>query len=86
MKKVCGLQLAPLTGIMDVPRQTKIVKHSLQDPVLYLDRLSAILRHISPELPPGAPHPCKEAVELLWPVVSRCCDVYCEVKQHLDSF
>jgi len=78
MKKVIALQLAPLTAIMDVPRQTKIVKHSLQDPVLYLDRLSAILRHISPDLAPGASHPCKEAVELLWPVVSRCCDIYCE--------
>ena len=76
MKKVCGLQISPLTAIMDAPKQAKIVKHSLSDPVLYLDRLSAILRHISPNVPPGTAHPCKEAVEEIWPVLSRCCDLY----------
>lgn len=83
VEKVCVLQLNPLNNIMasGVPSSSKIVKHSTSDPVLYLDRLSAVFRHVQPSngCQQGvAPHPCKAVVEGLWPVLSRCLELYQE--------
>ena len=50
VEKVCLIQVTPLTNIMNhiTPgtEMPKIVKHSVSDPALYLDRLSAVFRHI----------------------------------------
>ncbi|XP_023333907.1 transportin-3 isoform X1 [Eurytemora carolleeae] len=78
--KVCELQVSPLVAIMDAPRAPKLVKNSPSDPVLYLDRLADVFRHVSPSngcvIP--APHPCKGVVEATWPALSRCCDLYAD--------
>ena len=77
VEKVCMLQVTPLNKCMDSASSAtppKIVKHSTTDPVLYLDRLSAVFRHVQPSngCPPGATaHPCKSVVEGIWPVLSR---------------
>jgi hypothetical protein len=48
--KICELQVKPLLAIMEnsaVP-PPKLVKNSVTDPVLYLDRLSDVFRHVAP--------------------------------------
>jgi len=82
VEKVCVIQVNPLNGVMTAASSAnppKIVKHSPSDPVLYLDRLSAVFRHVQPSngCPPGATaHPCKAVVEGLWPVLSRALHLY----------
>ena len=82
VEKVCMLQVTPLNKCMDSASSAtppKIVKHSTTDPVLYLDRLSAVFRHVQPSngCPPGATaHPCKSVVEGIWPVLSRSLHLY----------
>merc|ERR1711911_14461 len=85
VEKVCLLQITPLNACMDAASSAtppKIVKHSTTDPVLYLDRLSAVFRHVQPSGcgrgggPSSTPHPCRPTIESLWPVLSRCLDLY----------
>ena len=80
MVKVCELQVSPLVAIMDAPRAPKLVKNSPSDPVLYLDRLADVFRHVSPSngCVISAPHPCKGVVEATWPALSRSCDLYAD--------
>ena len=81
VEKVCLIQVTPLSNIMNsvnTAELPKIEKHSVTDPALYLDRLSAVFRHIQAG-PHGAsdqPHPCRGTIESLWPVLSRCMDIY----------
>ena len=83
VEKVCVIQVTPLTNIMNGVSaggdQPKIVKHSVTDPVLYLDRLSAVFRHIQPgggAVPRDTPPPCRHTIESLWPVLSRALELY----------
>lgn len=80
MKTMIDLQLAPISGLLDkvgTPNGQKIVRQSTSDPVLYLDRLAAIFRHVSLNLEPGEPHPAAGlAVQEVWPVLSRTCTTY----------
>jgi len=75
--KVVELQVKPLTIILD-NTVNKIVKNSTNDPVLYLDRLADVFRHVSPSngCVTPSPHPCKGVVEATWPTLSRCLDQY----------
>ena len=52
MKTMCDLQLERLTELLNSAGQngSRIVKNSPSDPVLYLDRLSAIFRHVTLQL------------------------------------
>ena len=82
VEKVCLLQVTPLNNIMNnlSANTPKIVKHSVTDPVLYLDRLSAVFRHVQPsngcQMNNSTPHPCRGTVESVWPVLSRCLELY----------
>ena len=90
MKAICALQLTPIQTLVQRQRSTldnssssaaengKINKNTQNDPVLYLDRLAAILRHVNPpNMSPNIAHPCTETViNDIWPVVSAVCDVY----------
>ena len=48
--KICELQVKPLLAIMENPVANggKLTKNSVLDPVLYLDRLSDVFRHVAP--------------------------------------
>lgn len=83
VEKVCLIQVTPLNQILGSVGEAgdktplKDVKHSVSDPVLYLDRLSAVFRHIQPCASSRAPaHPCRQTIESLWPVLSRCLHLY----------
>jgi transportin-3 len=79
MKTMIDLQLAPISILLDKAGQngSKLVRNSISDPVLYLDRLAAIFRHVTIELEPGQPHPAAGlATQEVWPVLSRNFSVY----------
>jgi transportin-3 len=89
MKDICSLQLTPIQTLVQKQRVAldnssgalengKICKNTPNDPVLYLDRLAAILRHVNPpNMSPNITHPCScTVIEEIWPVVSAVCDVY----------
>jgi hypothetical protein len=46
--KICELQVKPLEAIMAAPLTVPLHKNSVSDPVLYLDRLSDVFRHVAP--------------------------------------
>ncbi len=48
MGKICELQVKPLEAIMAAPLIVPLHKNSVSDPVLYLDRLSDVFRHVAP--------------------------------------
>jgi len=78
VNKICELQVQPLAAIIDANSSKKIVKNSPNDPVLYLDRLADVFRHVSPSngCVVQRPHPCRPVVQATWPTLSRCCDHY----------
>ena len=89
MKAICNFQLTPIQTLVQKQRVAvdnntgvvengKICKNTQNDPVLYLDRLAAILRHVNPSnMSPTITHPCSYTViNDIWPVVSAVADVY----------
>ena len=57
MKALCALQLGPLQALLEQhsgqQSPLKVNKNSVSDPVLYLDRLAAILHNINPKMAEG---------------------------------
>ena len=81
MRALCALQLGPIQALIEQNAQNAniiITKNTINDPVLFLDRLAAILRNINPTMPPhGQQHPCTDVVvNDIWPVVSAVCDTF----------
>ena len=79
MKTLCDLQLERLSALLNNAGQngSRIVKNSPSDPVLYLDRLAAIYRHVQLQLEPGQSHPAAGiATQESWPILKSTCSVY----------
>ena len=79
MKALCALSLGPLQALLEqhASNPLKISKFSVSDPVLYLDRLSAILSNINPKVADGQSHPCTDVVVSdIWPVISAVCGAF----------
>jgi transportin-3 len=77
MKILTDLQVLQINGLLHNAENSKIVRQTTSDPVLCLDRLAAIFRHVSLELVPGQPHPAAElAIQGVWPVLSHVMSTY----------
>ena len=76
IKQLAQLQLTPLQALLLQHDGTEPKSGSGKDPSLWLDRLAAIFRDMQISVPPGIEHPCQEAVQLVWPVVSKTCTLY----------
>ncbi|KAG1670798.1 Transportin-3 [Nymphon striatum] len=74
MKQLCLLQVSVLVEILKTDEQVKI--GSKTDPVIWLDRLSAIFRHTNPIVSEGEMHPGQAVIEEIWPVLSSVCTKY----------
>ncbi|CAH1174165.1 unnamed protein product [Phaedon cochleariae] len=74
MRELCLMQLNPVCQLID--GDTVPVRGARTDPVLWLDRLSSVLRHVNVNVREGEPHPCKPVVLEVWPVLSRTFDKY----------
>ncbi|XP_050298662.1 transportin-3 [Anthonomus grandis grandis] len=75
LRELCFMQLTPLIQL--IKQDVVPIKGTTTDPVLWLDRLSAILRHVSiHSVAEGQVHPCKPVVLDVWPVLSQAFDKY----------
>lgn len=77
MSTLCQMQILPLSVIANgaIPLG-KIAKNSKNDPVLYLDRLSSVFRHVTPNVPDNQSHPCVSVVQEVWVVISKTCETF----------
>ncbi|CAG9762958.1 unnamed protein product [Ceutorhynchus assimilis] len=75
LRELCFMQLTPLVQVME--QTTLPVKGTTNDPILWLDRLSAILRHvIIVGVNENEVHPCKPVVLEIWPILLKATDKY----------
>ncbi|XP_066257134.1 transportin-3 [Euwallacea similis] len=75
LRELCEMQLTPLAKLIEYNIQP--VKGSPNDPVLWLDRLSAVLRNVSIHtVAAGEVHPCKAVVLHIWPIIAATFDRY----------
>uniref|UniRef100_A0A1B0GKH3 Putative nuclear transport regulator n=1 Tax=Lutzomyia longipalpis TaxID=7200 RepID=A0A1B0GKH3_LUTLO len=67
-KEICGIQLTPLCQLLECDVKPERGKRS--DPVFWIDRLAAILRHSNPNVREDEIHPMLSVLEEIWPVMS----------------
>ncbi|MCL4123759.1 UNVERIFIED_CONTAM: hypothetical protein GTU68_064559 [Idotea baltica] len=68
MKNLCAVQVKNLQKLIQEKRP--VVKNGESDPVIWLDRLSAIFRSVNPIIKNGEIHPCQEVVMEIWPTLA----------------
>lgn len=73
MWKLCQQQINPLYEAVRKSEQNPdaIVRNSSTDPVLYLDRLATIFRHVTPRIPENVQHPCLPVAIESWNVLKE---------------
>ncbi|XP_059617123.1 transportin-3 [Phlebotomus argentipes] len=69
VKEICGHQLTPLCQLLECDVKAERGKSS--DPVFWIDRLAAIMRHSNPILRMNETHPMLSILEEIWPVMSN---------------
>ncbi|CAG0883896.1 unnamed protein product [Cyprideis torosa] len=69
-KGIVSMQTAALTKTLQNG------DHNRTDPVMWLDRLTTIFRHLNPQLQSDQAHPCSQVVSETLPVVCRVLEVY----------
>ncbi|KAF2355057.1 Armadillo-type fold [Trinorchestia longiramus] len=75
MDKLCGLQVEHLNRLLQKTARTA-ERGTTDDPIIWLDRLSAVFRHVNPSLAPGEDHPCTGVVMKVWPTISGIMEQY----------
>lgn len=68
VKEICSIQLTPLCQLLECDMKPERGKRS--DPVFWIDRLAAILRHCNPTVRESDIHPMLSILEEVWPVMS----------------
>ncbi|CAH1407920.1 unnamed protein product [Nezara viridula] len=74
MRDVCLIQIKPLVHLIE--NDVKLEKGTKTDPAVWMDRLSAIFRHINLTVRNGEIHPCQPVITEIWPVLSSVCSKY----------
>ncbi|KAB7503111.1 Transportin-3 [Armadillidium nasatum] len=59
-----------MKNLCSVQEKKPVVKNDETDPVIWLDRLSAIFRSVNPTIQNGEIHPCQEVVMEIWPTLA----------------
>lgn len=70
MDMLCGLQVQRLNILLQDTAVQPSARGSAGDPIIWLDRLSAIFRHVNPTTQPDKEHPCAQSVIKVWPAIS----------------
>jgi transportin-3 len=61
-----------LLQILDSHESVKVVIGNKQsDPTVWLDRLAAIFRYMTPTVSSGQIHPCQDVILQVWPVIFK---------------
>lgn len=71
LREICVLQSTPLAELMD--KDISPAWDTKTDPMVWLDRLSAIFRFVVVNVPDSSPtHPCQPIALELYPIIFRC--------------
>ncbi|XP_013777598.1 transportin-3-like [Limulus polyphemus] len=73
LRVLCQCQLSHLSKVLQQDPQDKTAKF---DPTPWLDRISAIFRHVNICVKGNNTHPCLVVVKEVWPVMSQVCEYY----------
>lgn len=74
LRELCLLQTNPLCQLME--QNINVLRGTKTDPVVWLDRLSSVFRHVTVRLVEGETNPCKSIALEVWPVLSHAMDKY----------
>lgn len=77
IQKLCAIQIEKLGELVKNDNVSIENRNPSTDPVLYLDRLSCVFRHMSPKVGPNEEHPCEEVVMMTWPTIHAVMTKYC---------
>jgi transportin-3 len=81
LRELCGCQTMPLQELLESQQQSTnedgtVKVGSKSDPVVWLDRLASVFRHVTPSVTEAQPHPCQPVVMEVWPVLSQACQKF----------
>lgn len=74
LRELCLMQVNPICQLIE--QDAIPVRGTKTDPVLWLDRLSSVFRHVVLTVPAGETHPCRPVILEVWPILSRTFDKY----------
>lgn len=74
VQQISAFQLEPLQALIDA--DVRIEPNTRSDPVFWIDRLAALLRHIVPDLRATDIHPCVPVLSQFWLVMSAILNKY----------
>ncbi|GJQ77535.1 Trn-SR [Trypoxylus dichotomus] len=74
LRELCLMQVNPICQLIE--QDAIPVRGTKTDPVLWLDRLSSVFRHVVLAVAEGETHPCRAVVLEVWPVLSRTFEKY----------
>ncbi|KAH8267498.1 hypothetical protein KR018_009384 [Drosophila ironensis] len=75
MRQILGFQLQPLAQLVE-GGSASMDKGEPNDPVYWIDRACAIIRHTHPSVPGNVEHPTVAILNESWPLISRVMDKY----------
>lgn len=73
-REICFIPITPLVQLIE--QHTPTSKGTKSDPVIWLDRLSSILRSVTVKQIEDEEHPCKSVILEVWPILSKTFDKY----------
>ncbi|XP_068141625.1 transportin-3 [Drosophila tropicalis] len=81
LREIVSFQLQPLSQLVEIGNNGAEATENLQkgdrnDPVYWIDRACAIIRHTNPEIPDNVEHPTVGILTDAWPLISRIMDKY----------
>ncbi|XP_039484015.1 transportin-3 [Drosophila santomea] len=75
LREIVGFQLQPLAQLVDSTGGS-VQKGERTDPVYWIDRACAIIRHTNPDVPDNVEHPTVAILNDAWQLISRVMDKY----------
>ncbi|CAD7080059.1 unnamed protein product [Hermetia illucens] len=76
MCEIITFQFTPLIQLIEAGGSTVTSKEDRTNPIYWLDRACAIIRHTDPDVQPNEVHPTVKILTETWPVISNVLDKY----------
>ncbi|KAL7740044.1 hypothetical protein ACLKA6_016887 [Drosophila palustris] len=75
LREIVSFQLQPLAQLLE-SNQCQLEKGERSDPVYWIDRACAIIRHTNPDVPDNVEHPTVAILNDAWPLISQVLERY----------
>lgn len=76
LREIVGFQLQPLAQLVETSSVGSVQRGERSDPVYWIDRACAIIRHTNPDVPDTVEHPTVAILNDAWQLISRVMDKY----------